>query len=141
MKTAEKRVGFHEALKGLRQKLALIIAKEDPAAVEQLETAIGALRGVVSHVASNDALSKVAEDVRGLAAKIDALAKGAATGHAVSALGSRIDTLADALNASTEAGQTVPRQLEKLLSSLIQKLELGPQTANEPSGFKRLWDT
>jgi localization factor PodJL len=116
----------------------LIIAKEDPAALEQLETAIGALRGVVSHVASNDALNKVAEDVRCLAAKVDALAKGAATGHAVSALGSRIDTLADALNASTEAGQTVPRELEKLLSSLIEKLEWVRQTAADPSVFKRL---
>src|SRR5260370_8210132 len=102
MKTAEKRVGFHEALKGLRQKLALIIAKEDPAALEQLETAIGALRGVVAHVASNDALSKVAEDVRGLAAKVDALAKGAATGHAASPLATRIDTLPDAPNASPQ---------------------------------------
>ena len=138
MKTAENLVGFDEALKALTQKLDLIIAKEDPAALEQLETAIGALRGVVSHVASNDALSKVAEDVRGLAAKVDALAKGAATGHAVSALGSRIDTLADALNASTEAGQTVPRELEKLLSSLIEKLELVRQTAADPSVFKRL---
>jgi localization factor PodJL len=138
MKTAENLVGFDEALKALTQKLDLIIAKEDPAALEQLETAIGALRGVVSHVASNDALSKVAEDVRGLAAKVDALAKGAATGHAVSALGSRIDTLADALHASTEAGQTVPRELEKLLSSLIEKLERIRQTAIDPSVFKRL---
>jgi localization factor PodJL len=137
MKTAENLVGFDEALKALTQKLDLIIAREDPAALEQLETAIGALRGVVSHVASNDALSKVAEDVRGLAAKVDALAKGAVTGHAVSALGSRIDTLADALNASTEAGQTVPRELEKLLSSLIEKLELVRQTT-DPSVFKRL---
>jgi len=138
MTTAENLVGFDEALKALTQKLDLIIAKEDPAALEQLETAIGALRGVVAHVASNDALNKVAEDVRGLAAKVDALAKGAATGHAVSALGSRIDTLADALNASTEAGQTVPRELEKLLSSLIEKLEWVRQTATDPSVFKRL---
>jgi localization factor PodJL len=138
MTTAENLVGFDEALKALAQKLDLIIAKEDPAALEQLETAIGALRGVVSHVASNDALNKVAEDVRGLAAKVDALAKGAATGHAVSALESRIDTLADALNTSTEAGQSVPRELEKLLSSLIEKLEWVRQTATDPSIFKRL---
>jgi len=138
MTTAENLVGFDEALKALTQKLDLIIAKEDPAALEQLETAIGALRGVVAHVASNDALNKVAEDVRGLAAKVDALAKGAATGHAVSALGSRIDTLAHALNASTEAGQTVPRELEKLLSSLIEKLEWVRQTTTDPSVFKRL---
>src|SRR4029077_578159 len=61
MTTAENLVGFDEALKTLTQKLDLIIAKEDPAALEQLEAAIGALRGVVSHVASNDAINKVAE--------------------------------------------------------------------------------
>ena len=83
MTTAESLVGFDEALKVLAQKLDLIIAREDPAALRQLETAIGALRSVVSHVASNAALTKVAEDVGNLAAKIDSLAKGAATGQAV----------------------------------------------------------
>jgi localization factor PodJL len=138
MTTAEKLVGFDEALKTLAQKLDLIIAKEDPAALEQLETAIGALRGVVSHVASNDALGKVAEDVRALSAKIDGLAKGAASGHAVSALGTRIDTLADALNASAAAGQAVPRELEKLLSGVVEKLEAVRLAAADPSALKRL---
>jgi localization factor PodJL len=140
MTTAENLVGFDDALKALAQKLDQIVARKDPAALEQLETAIGVLRGVVSHVASNDALNKVADDVHGLATKIDALAKGAATGHAVSALGSRIDTLADALNASTEAGHAVPRELEKLLSSLIEKLDWIRNTAADPSAFKRLED-
>jgi localization factor PodJL len=138
MRTAENLVGLDDALKALAQKLDLIVARQDPVALEQLETAIGALRGVVSHVASNDALNKVAEDVRGLAAKIDALAKGAVTGHAVSALGSRIDALADALKASTEAGQAVPRELEKLLSGLIEKLEGVREAAADPATFQRL---
>jgi localization factor PodJL len=137
MTPAENLVGFDEALKALTQKLDLIIAREDPVAIEQLETAIGALRGVVSHVASNDALNKVAEDVRGLAAKIDALAKGAATGQAVSALGNRIDTLTDAFNASTDAGHAVPRELEKLLAAVLEKLETARLTA-DPSAFKRV---
>jgi len=102
MTPAENLVGFDEALKALAQKLDLIIAREDPTALRQLETAIGALRGVVSHVASNEALSKVAEDVRNLAAKVDSLAKGATSSKAVSALGSRIDSLTDAINASAE---------------------------------------
>jgi localization factor PodJL len=138
MTTAEKLVGFDEALKTLAQKLDLIIAKEDPAALEQLETAIGALRGVVSHVASNDALGKVAEDVHALAVKIDGLAKGAASGQAVSALGTRIETLADALNASAAAGQVVPRELEKLLSGVVEKLEAVRLAAADPAAFKRL---
>jgi localization factor PodJL len=138
MRTAENLVGLDDALKALAQKLDLIVARQDPIALEQLEAAIGALRGVVSHVASNDALNKVAEDVRGLAAKIDALAKGAVTGHAVSALGARIDALADALNASTEAGQVVPRELEKLLSGLIERLEGARGAAADPATLQRL---
>jgi localization factor PodJL len=135
MTTAESLVGFDEALKALVQKLDLIISREDPAALRQLETAIGALRGVVSHVASNDALAKVARDVGNLAAKIDSLAQGAATGKAVSALGNRIDTLTDAINASAEVA--APRGLEKLLSETMEKLETVRRTT-DPSAFKRL---
>jgi localization factor PodJL len=135
MTTAESLVGFDEALKALAQKLDLIISREDPVALRQLKTAIGALRGVVSHVASNDALAKVAEDVGNLAAKIDSLAKGAATGKAVSALGNRIDTLTDAINASAEVA--APRGLEKLLSETMEKLESVRRTT-DPSAFKRL---
>jgi localization factor PodJL len=135
MTTAESLIGFDETLKALAQKLDLIIAREDPAALRQLETAIGALRGVVSHVASNDALAKVAEDVRSLAAKIDTFAKGAASGQAVSALGNRIDTLTDAINASAEIA--APRGLEKLLSDTMEKLESVRRTT-DPSAHKRL---
>jgi localization factor PodJL len=135
MTTAENLVGFDEALKTLAQKLDLIIAREDPAALRQLETAIGALRGVVSHVASNDALNKVAEDVRKLTAKVDSLAKGATGGQAVSALGSRIDSLTDAINASAEIN--APRGLEKLLSETMEKLESVRRTT-DPAAFKRL---
>ena len=135
MTPAENLVGFDEALKALAQKLDLIIAREDPAALRQLETAIGALRGVVSHVASNEALSKVAEDVRNLAAKVDSLAKGATSARAVFALGSRIDSLTDAINASAEVA--APRGLEKLLSDTMEKLESVRRTT-DPSAFKRL---
>ncbi|MGB6661319.1 MAG: hypothetical protein WBE90_20090, partial [Xanthobacteraceae bacterium] len=58
---AENLVGFNDAVRSLAQKVDLIIGKEDPASLQQLETAISALRGIVSHVASNDTLTKVAE--------------------------------------------------------------------------------
>ena len=137
---AENLVGFDDAVKTLSQKVDRIIAKEDPAALQQLETAIGALRGIVSHVASNDTLNKVADDVRSLAAKVDALANNAASGHAVSALESRIDTLANALNASTEAGHAVPRELEKLLAGLIEKLEWVQLTHTDHAALGQLED-
>jgi len=120
---AEGLVGFDEAVKALAKKVDAIVAKDDPGALQQLEAAIGALRGIVSHVASNDTLTKVAEDVRALFAKIDGIASNAASAPTLSALENRIDVLASALNASTEAGHAVPRELEKLLSGLIEKLE------------------
>jgi localization factor PodJL len=162
--TAESLVGFDEAVKALTGKVEAIAAKDDPAALRQLEAAIGELRGVVARVASNDALTKVAEDVRALAAKVDGLANDAASGHAVtalesridtlvhslststgadqavSALGSRIDTLASALNASTEAGHAVPQQLEKLLAGLIEKLEWVQLTHTDHAALAHLED-
>ena len=137
---AENLVGFEDTVKALSQKVDLIIAKEDPAALQQLETAIGALRGIVSHVASNDTLTKVAEDVRLLGAKVDVVASSAASGQAVSALESRIDTLANALSASTEAGHAVPRELEKLLSGLIEKLEWVQLTHTDHAALGALED-
>ncbi|HZC56221.1 MAG TPA: hypothetical protein VE396_09275, partial [Xanthobacteraceae bacterium] len=137
---AENLVGFDDAVRTLAQKVDLIIGKEDPATLQQLETAIGALRGIVSHVASNDTLTKVAEDVRALAAKVDEIANSAASGRAVSALESRLETFADALSASTEAGHAVPRELEKLLSGLIEKLEWVQLTHTDHAALGHLED-
>ncbi len=138
--TAENLVGVDAAVKELTKKVDVIAAKEDPAALQQLETAIGALRGVVSHVASNDTLTRVAEEVRALSAKVDGVANNAASGHALSALESRIDTLATALNASTEAGHAVPRELEKLLAGLIEKLEWVQLTHTDHAALAHLED-
>ena len=62
----------------------------------------------MSHVASNDTLTKVAEDVRALSAKVDGLANSGASLPALTAIENRIDGLSAALNASTEAGHAVP---------------------------------
>jgi localization factor PodJL len=138
--TSESLVGFDDAVQGLSHKLDLIAAKDDPAALQQLETAIGALRGIVSHVASNDTLTKVADDVRSLAAKVDALGNAAVSAQAVSALESRIEALVSALTASTEAGHAVPRELEKLLSGLIEKLEWVQLTHTDHAALAHLED-
>jgi localization factor PodJL len=166
---AESLVGFDEAINALSQKVDMILAKDDPSALQQLEAALGGLRGVVSHVASNDTLTKVAEEVRALAAQVDGIANNAATGHAVTALEQRIDTLAAALTAdgvannaatghavsaleqridtltaaltaSSEAGHAVPRDLEKLLSGLIEKLEWVQLTHTDHAALAHLED-
>ena len=140
LKPAESLVGFDEAVRALSQKVDMIVAKDDPAALQQLETAIGALRGIVSHVASNETLTKVAEDVRSLAAKVDTLASTAASGQNLSALENRIETLTNALTASTEAGTAVPRELEKLLTGLIEKLEWVQLTHTDHAALAHLED-
>jgi localization factor PodJL len=137
---AENLVGFDEAVNALSQKVDLIVAREDPSALQQLEAAIGSLRGVVSHVASNDTLTKVAEEVRMLAAQVDGIANSAATGHAVSALEQRLDTLTAALTASSQAGHAVPRELEKLLAGLIEKLEWVQLTHTDHAALAHLED-
>ena len=166
---AESLMGFDETLRALAKKIDLVSAKEDPAALQQLETAIGALRGIVSHVASNDTLTKVAEDVQALSAKVGELATSAASGHALSALEDRIELLASALNDSTTAGYTasghalsalenridllatalnnstmagcaVPRELERLLAGLIEKLELVQLSQTDHTALAHLED-
>ncbi len=118
---AENLVGFEEAVRALSQKVDMILAKDDPSALQQLEAAIGGLRGVVSHVASNDTLARVAEEVRALASQVDVIANNAASGHAVSALEQRIDTLAAALTSSSGAGRDVSG-LEQRIDSLAATL-------------------
>ena len=120
--TAENLVGFEEAVKALAQKVD-VIAKRRPGDAAAAREAIGALRGIVSHVASNDTLTKVAEDVRGLAAKVDDFAN-----RRRAAMRSRRWKTASIrwptrFNASNEAGHAVPRELERLIAGLIEKLE------------------
>ena len=119
----------------------MIVAKEDPAALQQLETAIGALRGIVSHVASNETLTKVAEDVRALAAKVDDV--GERRGQRRGPVGDREPHRSRSptrLSASAEAGHAVPRELEKLLSGLIEKLEWVQLTHTDHAALAHLED-
>jgi localization factor PodJL len=137
---AEGLIGFDETVKALGSKIDAVVGKDDPGALPQLEAAISSLRGIVSHVASNDTLNKVAEDVRALSAKVDSLASSGPSTPTLAALENRIDILASALNASTEAGHAVPRELEQLLSSLIGKLERVQLSPTDHAALSHLED-
>jgi localization factor PodJL len=137
---AEGLIGFDDTLKALSSKVDAIGAKDDPDAVQQLEAAMGALRGMISRVASDEALTKVAEDVRALSAKVDDAAGGGSNVPTLAALENRIDILASALSASTEAGHAVPRELEKLLSGLVEKLEQVQLTHTDRAALGHLED-
>jgi localization factor PodJL len=137
---AEGLAGFDGALKAIASKVDAIGAKDDPAALQQLEAAMEVLRSMISRVASDEALTKVAEDVRTLSAKVDHVAGGGSNVPTLAALENRIDILAGALNASTEAGHAVPRELEKLLSGLVEKLEWVQLTHTDRTALGHLED-
>jgi hypothetical protein len=65
-----------------------------------------------------------AHDIRALTAQVDAIAdNNAASSQAVTALEKRVDRLIDAISIAREAGKALPRDLEKLLVGLVDKLE------------------
>jgi localization factor PodJL len=132
--------GFDGALKAISSKVEAVGAGSDPGAVRQLQTAVDELRGMITRVASDEALTKVAEDVRALSAKVDQVTDTPSNAPTLAALENRIDILASALNASTEAGHAVPRELEKLLSGLLEKLEWVQLTHTDRTALTHLED-
>jgi localization factor PodJL len=132
--------GFDGALKAISSRVEAIGAKDDPAALQQLESAMDVLRGMIARVASEEALTKVAQDVRVLSAKVDHVTGSPSNAPTLAALENRIDILASALNASTEAGHAVPRELERLLSGLIEKLEWVQLTHTDRTALSHLED-
>jgi localization factor PodJL len=116
------------------------IAKGDPGAIEQLHIAISNLRHAVSRVASDDAVSRLGEEVHLLSARMDDLAHNTADNRTLLQIESRIDALTTAIHASTKNGQAVPRELEKLLSALIDKLELSQLTQTDHTALTHLED-
>ena len=116
------------------------IAKGDPGALEQLHIAISNLRHAVSRVASDDAVSRLGEEVRLLSAKMDDLSQNAAENRTLLTIESRIDALTTAIHASTKNGHAMPRELEKLLAALIDKLELSQLTQADHTALTHLED-
>jgi localization factor PodJL len=120
---AENLIGVDHAVQHLTEKIDLIAGTaQDPSALRQLEGAIVTMRGIASHVASNDALAKLSDEVRALTDKVDRAA-GPTDGGALSALEQRIATLADALEARNQRGQIVPHELDTVVKGLIDKIE------------------
>jgi localization factor PodJL len=137
---AESLAGFGEAIHGLDQKIDYIVAQKDPATLQQLEQSIATLRQVAEHIASNEAVGRVASDVAMLAEKVDRLAQAGTAGDALSGLEQRISALSDAITARSQAGATVPPQLEALVGSLSEKLERLQDTRGDNVAFGHLED-
>src|SRR5262249_25064636 len=120
---AENLVGVDRAVEELSQKVDVIANTaqnaQDPSTLRQLESAMVAMRDIASHVASNDALANLSEEMRGLSRKIDQVSGT----DVLSALEERIAMIADALEARNQSGQGVPYELESAVKGLTDKIE------------------
>jgi localization factor PodJL len=137
---AENLAGFGEAIHGLDQKIDYIVAQKDPATLHQLEESISTLRQVAEHIASNDAVSRVASDVAMLSEKIDRLAYAGSGGDALSGLEQRISALSDAIATRNQSGASVPPKLEALVGSLTDKIEKLQGSRGDDVAFGHLED-
>lgn len=137
---AENLAGFGEAIHGLDQKIDYIVAQKDPATLNQLEESITTLRQVAEHIASNEAVTRVASDVAMLSEKIDRIAHAGAGGDALSGLEQRISALSDAIALRNQSGGSVPPKLEALVGSLTDKIEKLQGSRGDDVAFGHLED-
>ena len=120
---AENLVGFNDAVNGLARKIDMIVAQQDPATMQQLEHAVGTLRDISTHVASNEMVGHLAAEVQRLSQSVEQIALASGGGDALAHLEQRINALSDALADRAQSGTLVPPQLETLVHSLSDKIE------------------
>ena len=140
---AEQLTGYDEAIRNLGAKLDMILrANDDPSTVHQLESAIAALRAIVSNVASNDALLQLSGDVHALAAKVDQLSqmsRGDSYGDAFAGIEQRIAALASSLEGRERpAGYDNTDAIEGALRSLSERIDRLQVGNDSSSAFTHL---
>jgi len=134
---AEQLAGYDEAIRNLGGKLDLIVrSNDDSGTVQQLEGAIAALRAIVANVASNDALTRLSEDVHLLSSKVDQLQvpRPSDNSESFAALEQRIAALTATLeNRERPASSENSEQIESALRTLtdrIDRLQVGNDGAS-----------
>jgi localization factor PodJL len=137
---AENLVGFHEAIDALARKIDLIVAQKDPATLHQLEYAITTLRDMAAHVASDDALRKLAAELQRLGDKVEQMSVAAPASDALANLEHRIEALSQALAERAQNGTVVPPRLEALVQSLSDKIEQIQQSRGDSLAVGHLED-
>ena len=115
-------------------------AGPDPLIFRQLDTAIDALRDIVSQIASGEAIAVLAKEVRALGEKVEQAAGGGSapalsSDEIVLALEKQISGMVDALAHSTQADRATS-PIEPLIETIAQKLDhfdlLDGKSALEP---------
>lgn len=122
--TAENLAGFAETINALAHKIDVMgqSGGQDAGNLHQLESAIGALRGVVSHVASNEALAQLADEVRGLSMRIEHVTVDASKRTLGPELEAQLRSFTQQLQMQQGSGDGFG-QLQERIASLSSKLD------------------
>jgi localization factor PodJL len=138
LKPAEQLAGFDDAIRNLGSKIDTIV-RGDTGAMQQLENAIGALRGIVSNVASNDALVRLSDELNMLSSKVDQLGRPESHGDSFSALEQRVAALTEAVeNRESPASGGSSEQLEEAVRALSERLDRLPAGHDSSSALAHL---
>lgn len=129
LRPAEQLTGFDEAIRNLSGKLDLIVRSSEHGGVREIETAIGALRSIVSQVASGDAVARLSSDVQAIAARLEAISAQTYSDSALAAIEQRISRLTEALENQQKQAVSAP-DLDgavRALAERIDRLQVGAQ--------------
>lgn len=130
LKPAEQLAGFDAAIANLSNKLDLIVRSSQHGGVQELEAAIGALRQLVSQVASGEAVARLHSDVQTLAARVDQLVLPAQSPGALAALEQRIALLTQALETRDQPLPMDSSGIDNAMRALterIDRMQVAPQ--------------
>jgi len=123
LKPAENLVEINAAVSDLARRIdQMNAANQTPAALQKLDQTVSGLRVIVSHVASNDTVGKLADEIRGLSSRLEhAIAESNA--KALSNLDRQIASLIDSGRAGTADSEglikTFSEQFDKRFAALI----------------------
>ena len=140
LRPAESLLGMARVVQQLSHKIDIIAGAWDAAVLEQLEGAMAAMRSVLSHAASHEALAKLSEEVCALGATLDH-ARSCADSRTLSTLETTIAMLAEQLQARDRNGPNVSGELKVLIERLterIDRMELTSATSAAPARLENL---
>lgn len=123
LKPAEQLAGFDAAIANLSGKLDLIVRSSQHGGIQELEAAIGALRSLVSQVASGDAVARLHSDVQTLAARVDQLVLPAQSPGALAALEQRIALLTQALETRDQPLPMDSSGIDNAMRALTERID------------------
>jgi hypothetical protein len=139
LRPAESLLGMARVAQQASRKIEIIACAWDPAVLEQLGSAVAAMRSVAAQAASPKALAKLSEEVRALGAKLDD-AQRRADGRILSMLEGRVAMLVDQLQGRERSGPHVSVELKALIERLIDRIER-TELASEHSGAPACLDS